>query len=332
MPDRRFRWGILGTGVIAGKFATGLAALPDAELAAVGSRSLESAAAFAGKYGATRAHGSYQSLAQDETLDAIYVATPHTLHKENTLLCLEAGKAVLCEKPFAINALEAEEMIASARENGLFLMEAMWNRFLPLMAVLRQLLDENAIGEVRLVTADFGYRAGFNPESRTFDPALGGGALLDVGVYPISLSHMLFGPPSRIASMANLGETGVDEQAAVILGYESGQMVSLTTAIRTKTVHEAVLMGTAGHIKIESPWWVPSRMRLFTAQQGEQLIDVPFVGNGYNYEAAELMACVRAGKLESEGMRWEESLAVMRTMDRIRADWGLRYPMEENKS
>ena len=213
------RWGILATGSIAHKFATGIAALDDAEIVAVGSRSREGADKFADEFDIPDRHDSYEALAADPDVDAIYIATPHSLHKENMLTCLAAGKAVLCEKPFAINAREAREAIDFARERGIFLMEAMWTRYIPLMVEVRRMVADGMIGDLRMITGDFGYRAGFNAERRTFNPALGGGALLDVGIYPLSLASMLLGKPQRIASMAELGETGVDEQSAMILGY-----------------------------------------------------------------------------------------------------------------
>jgi predicted dehydrogenase len=198
---RRIRWGILGTGRIAGQFARGLAALDDAELVAVGSRAAQTAAEFADEHGVPHRHASYADLAADPDLDAIYVATPHPFHKGNSLLCLGAGKAVLCEKPFTINAAEAEEVVAAARGQGRFLMEAMWTRFVPAAARVRELLAEGAIGEVRMLRADFGYRAGIDPNGRLFNLALGGGALLDVGVYTVSFASMVFGAqPSQITS------------------------------------------------------------------------------------------------------------------------------------
>jgi predicted dehydrogenase len=323
-----FRWGILGTGNIARQFATGLQALPDATLAAVGSRSQEAADAFGAQFGAARRHASYEALAADPEVDAIYVATPHSMHRENTLLCIEHGKPVLCEKPFAINAAQSEEMVAAARARGVFLMEAMWTRFLPLLGRMRALLDARVIGEVRMLQADFGFRTGVNPKGRLFDPALGGGALLDVGIYPVSLASMVLGQPSRVASMADIGSTGVDEQAAIILGYENGQLALLSTAIRTSTPHEARIMGTNGLIRLHDQWWRGTGMTLAVSGQEPQRIDEPIAGNGYNYEAAEVARCVRAGLLESETMPLDETLAIMRTLDAVRAQWGLRYPME----
>jgi predicted dehydrogenase len=327
MPET-IRWGIIGTGNIAKQFARGLAVLPDAELIAVGSRTKASAEAFAELFDVPHRHASYEALARDPKVDAVYIATPHSLHRENSLLCLGAGKAVLCEKPFAINAAEAAEVINLAREKGLFLMEAMWSRFFPLMKKVRQLLADGVIGQVQMLAADFGFQARFDPSSRLFNPELGGGALLDVGVYVVSLASMVFGPPARIVSMAHLGQTGVDEQAAVILGYKGGQLALLSTAVRTTTPQEATLMGTHGQMRVHSRWWMPSRLTLSVSGQGDKLIEIPFTGNGYNYEAVEVMDCLRSGKLESDVMPLDETLSIVQTMDQIRAQWGLKYPME----
>lgn len=327
MTDR-LRWGILGTGSIATKFATGVAALPDAELAAVGSRSQAGADAFADRFAIPRRHASYADLAHDPAVDAIYIATPHPMHHANMLLCLDAGKAVLCEKPFAINAAQAREAIALARARKLFLMEAMWTRYLPLMVELRKMLADGAIGQVRMITADFGYRTGFDPSRRHFDPALGGGALLDVGVYPISLASMILGAPTTITGQAELGQTGVDEQSAYVLGYANGALAVLHSAIRTRTPQEAWIMGTEGFIRIHSPWWVPTAMTLDKPGQPPQRMEIPFAGNGYNYEAAEVHACLRAGKLESAVMPLAETVGILETMDALRAQWGMRYPGE----
>ena len=324
----KIRWGIIGTGNIARQFARGLAVLPDAELVAIGSRTAAAAEAFAAMFSVPHRHGSYEDLAQDPDVDVVYVATPHSLHRPNTLLCLRAGKAVLCEKPFAINAAQAGEMIRLAREKGLLLMEAMWSRFFPAMAKVRELLAAGAVGQVWLLTADFGFRARFDPSSRLFDLALGGGALLDVGVYAVSLASMVFGPPSRVTGLAHLGPTGVDEQAGIILGYEGGPLAVLATAIRTATPQEAMLMGSDGHIRIHPRWWVPTRLTLSVSGREDEILELPFTGNGYNYEAAEVMACLRAGKLESEVMPLDETLSIMRALDQLRAQWGLKYPME----
>lgn len=325
------RWGIIGTGNIASVFAKGLTSLADAKLVAVGSRTQESAQRFAERFHVPRAYSSYTALAHDPDVDIVYISTPHALHYDNTMLCLRAGKAVLCEKPFAINAREAAEMIATARERGLFLMEAMWTRFLPVMVRLRELLADHAIGEIRMLQADFGFRTNVNPQSRLFDPALGGGGLLDVGVYCVSLASHLFGPPDQIVGLAEIGTTGVDEQGAVLLGYPGGQLAVLSTAIRTSTPHEATIMGTDGMIRLNRAWWKGTDLTLMRNGHEAETIACPMEGNGYNYEAAEAGRCLRAGKLESAIMPLDETLAIMRTLDQIRAQWGVRYPSDERK-
>jgi predicted dehydrogenase len=323
------RWGVLGTGSIARQFAQGLGVLADAELVAVGSRSQANADAFGDEFDVPHRHASYAALADDPDVDVVYIATPHSFHRDNSIMSLRAGKSVLCEKPFTINATEAEQVIALSRKRRLFLMEAMWTRFLPVLERARQLLADGAIGDVRMIIADLGFRATLNPESRLFDPRLGGGALLDVGVYVVSLASMVFGaPPSRISSMAHLGQTGVDEQSAMILGYDQGQLAVLTAAVRTNTPQEVHLLGSEGQIRIHTPWWHPTTLTLSVQDQQEQVIHLPFEGNGYNYEALEVMNCLRDGKTESDVMPLDETLAIMRTMDQIRAQWGLRYPME----
>jgi predicted dehydrogenase len=326
----KIRWGIIGTGNIAKQFARGLTVLPDAKLVAIGSRTRASAEAFGEMFDVPHRHASYENLAQDSEVDAVYIGTPHPLHRENSLLCLEAGKAVLCEKPFAINAAQTEEIINLARQKQLFLMEAMWTRFLPALVRVRELLASQVLGQARILTADFGFRAQFDPQHRLFNPELGGGALLDVGVYPVSLASMVFGPPTRIASLAHLGPTGVDEQAAVVLGHEDGQMAILSASITISTPQEAILAGSEGQIKIHSPWWKPTKLTLSVSGQEDDLIEMPFTGNGYHYEAAEVMSCLRAGKLESDVMPLDETLSIMQTLDNIRAQWGLRYPMEKS--
>jgi len=322
------RWGILGTGRIAKQFARGLKTAKGAELKAVGSRTQQAADAFGDAFQVPRRHAGYDALANDDEVDAIYVATPHSCHKENSVLCLKAGKAVLCEKPLAINAAQAQEMVDVARAENRFLMEAMWTRFIPLIVKAREMIEDGAIGEVRMLSADFGFRAGWDPKNRLLDPEFGGGALLDVGVYNVSLASMILGPPVGVATLAHLGETGVDEQAAMVLSYDEGRLAILYTAVRTTTPHEAVIMGTEGWIRIHAPYWKATKMTLWRSREDEELIEIPFEGNGYNYEAEEVMTCLREGRLESDGMTLDESLAIMHTMDRIRAEWGLKYPME----
>ena len=322
------RWGILGTGNIAHQFARGLADTPDATLVAVGSRSIDTANTFANEFDIERRHPTYEELADDDGVDAVYVSTPHPFHRDNSILLLEHGKAVICEKPFTINAGDAKAVIDVARQRDVFLMEAMWTRYLPAVVRARELIAEGAIGDVRLVQADFGFRAGINPEGRLFNLALGGGALLDVGIYVISMASMILGPrPSRVASTTQIGETGVDEQSAFLLQYPGGELAVLSCAVRTGTAVEARVFGTEGSILLHGPFF---KCGALTVKRGgeEEHIDLPLEGNGYNYEAAEVGRCLRAGLKESDVMPLDETLALMELMDSIRAQWGLSYPME----
>lgn len=318
-----FRWGILGTGTIAGKFTEGLSAAPGHEAVAVGSRSRESAEAFAGRFGIPRAHGSYERLAADLDLDAIYVATPHSRHLEDAMLCIEEGTPVLCEKPLTLNAAQGKRMIDAARDRGVFLMEAMWTRFNPVVRALRALLAEGSLGEPRHLTADFGFAADFDPQARLFNPELGGGALLDVGVYPIAFARMVFGTdPEAMVGLATLGETGVDEQCAATLRYPCGGLAQISSAVVTETPQEAVLSLTGGQVRIPT-FWCPNRM---IVNGEERRFDL--AGNGYHYQALEVAARVAAGHLESPEISHSESLAILRTMDELREQFGVRYPGE----
>lgn len=321
-------WGILATGTIAHKFCEGLKHLGDAEIVAVASRTPEKAQAFREKYGIRRAYGSYEDLVKDPEVDIVYIATPHPFHFDAAMLCLRAGKPVLCEKPITLNAREAEALIAYAREKRLFLMEAMWTRYLPAIVKVREWLGSGLIGEVRFLKADFGYRCAWDPQGRLLNPALGGGALLDVGIYPVSFASMVFGmQPQTIKSLAHIGETRVDEQFAALFGYEGGKLAALSGALRTDFVNDAVIMGTKGRIHIPD-FFFAKTATLHLDSGKEEVFGPEFEGNGYQYEAAEAIRCLREGRLESSVMPLDETLAIMRTMDAIRSQWGLRYPGE----
>jgi len=322
------RWGIIGTGHIANKFAEALTSMPEARLVAAGSRSAAAAESFGARWGAARRHASYAALAQDPEVEAVYVAVPHPFHAENCLLCLEAGKAVLCEKPFALNAAQAAEVIRRARARKLLVMEGMWTRAFPVMARLRQLLAEGAVGRVRLLAADFSFRRPFSPEGRHFNRALGGGALLDVGVYPVSLASMILGPPAQICSAAEMGATGVDYQAAMIFHYQDGASPALYAGLRADSPGEAEILGESGSIQVHGVWWKPSRMTVTRSRGQSEHFDMPYPGNGFQFEAAEFMNCLRQGRLESALMPLDETLSIMKTLDAMRASWGLRYPGE----
>ncbi|MCF6285249.1 MAG: Gfo/Idh/MocA family oxidoreductase [Candidatus Hydrogenedentes bacterium] len=322
----KIRWGILGTGHIANTFAAAIASLDDAVVQAVGSRTQKSADAFSDKYSIANRHGSYEALTADPEVDAIYIATLNSLHMDNSILCLEAGKAVLCEKPFCINRAQSENVLAVAKKQQRFIMEAMWTRFIPALQQAMAWIDEGAIGEVRMVQANFGFRADDAP---LFDPALGGGALLDVGIYPITLAHMAFRKaPTEIRSLSYLGRNGVDEQSTYLLGYEGGGLAMLGGAIQTNTPYDGYIMGTDGMITIHDSFWNATKVSLKKGDEVVETKELPLHCNGYEYEAMEVHRCLREGKLESDIMPHQTTLDLMETLDTIRADWGLKYPME----
>lgn len=321
------RWGILGTGRIAHEFTAALRLLPDAEVVAIGSRTADKAAAVGEALGIPRRHGSYEALAADAEVDIVYVATPHALHRDNTLLCLAAGKAVLCEKPLALNHVEATQMVRAARSKGLFLMEGMWTRFFPALRAARERIAAGDIGEPRMLHCDFGVRNDARLGGRLFDPALGGGALLDVGVYPVALSSMLFGSPVRIAGVAHLA-AGIDEQCGMVLLHARGELSVLSAAARTITGNEALIAGTAGRIRLHESFWQPRDVTLSRPGRPDERLSFPASGGGLEYEAADVMRCLRAGKIENELMPLDESLSTMRTLDELRAHFGLVYPTE----
>lgn len=322
-------------------FAEGLRYASGAELSAVGSRSAESAADFARITGAQRAHGSYEALVSDPRVDVVYVATPHAMHKANSLLALSAGKAVLCEKPFTMDAGEAQEVIAFARQRHLFCMEAMWMHFLPGMRKAMELIRSGAIGEPRMLTADFGHPTAFDPKGRSYNAALGGGAMMDRGVYPVALAWRLFGRPDRVDAMATLASTGVDEQSSAMLKYPGGQIAVLSATLSAYAANEAVVIGTRGRITIHEPLCRPDRLSVSQAPipaAGKRptlksrlkdrllpgrlkTLHVPYEGNGYNYEAMEVVRCLGAGATESPVWTLDQTVGVMQTLDLIRSRW-----------
>ncbi len=322
------RWGILGPGGIARRFADAVGNVPHATLMAVGSRTQERAESFGKEFDIPNRHGSYEALAQDPEVDAIYVSTPHPMHKDAVLLAFEGRKAVLCEKPLTVTESETNTLIAAAREQNCFLMEAMWTRFLPSITKVRELIADNAIGEVRMVKADFGFRAGFDPKGRLFAPELAGGGLLDVGVYNVSFASMLLGEPEEVTSAAQLGETGVDEQCSLVLKYAQGELAVLNSAVRTTMSNDAWVFGTEGRIYIDAPWYGGTYFSLMRDGKDAERFEEPIQGNGFEYQIHEVRKCLDAGRLESAILPLDESAAVMRTMDRARAQWGLRYPVE----
>jgi predicted dehydrogenase len=322
-------WGILGTGGIAHLVASDLQLLPEAEIAAVGSRSQARADAFGDAFDVPRRHDTYEALVADDAVDVVHVATPHSEHREHATMALEAGAAVLCEKPLALNAREADRLVATAREHEQFLMEAMWTRFLPVMDDVRRLVQETqALGDVHLLQADIGVVQPFDPTHRLYDPALGGGALLDLGVYPMAFAFDLFGPPDDVTSSAVVGETGVDEQCAVLFRYDDGTQAVWHASVRADAGRTCVLAGTEGRLRGRRAWWKGAPFELTDGDGATTVYARPFEGNGYQFEAAHVMRCLREGRLESPVMPLDESRALLDTADALRAEWGVQYPGE----
>ncbi|MFJ8688474.1 Gfo/Idh/MocA family protein [Micromonospora wenchangensis] len=319
------RWGILSTGNIAGRFAEDLRLVPGAELVAVGSRTLGSAEEFAGRHGADRAYGSWAELAADDGLDAIYVATPHAAHHEAARICLEAGRAVLLEKPFTLDLATSTELVELARARGVFLMEAMWMRCNPLILRLVELVRAGAIGEVTSVRADFGVAGPFPPEHRMRNPALGGGALLDLGVYPVSLAHLLLGLPQHVQAWAKLSPQGVDENTGIVFGYDSGAVATLGCGMLGATPLTAAITGTTGRIELPEPFFRPGSAVLHRADAEPETLTGDPTGGGYQYEAAEVQRCLTAGLTESPLVPHAVTLEVMGLLDDIRARIGVDY-------
>jgi predicted dehydrogenase len=323
------RWGIAGTGGIASLFATDLRLLPDASLVAIGSRSQSSADEFGQRFDVAHRHATYADLVNDPEVDAVYVATPHPGHHESALSAIEAGKAVLVEKPFTMNAKEAASLIDAARSQGVFLMEAMWARFLPHMVRVRELLAAGALGDVRVVIADHNQWFARDPSHRLFDPVLGGGALLDLGIYPVSFASMVLGTPTRVTAVSDRAFTGVDATTSALLQYADGAHAVVTTSLEVAGPNRAVIVGTDARIEIDAVFYSPTSFSLI-GRDGTVLERFDDLGEprGMQHEAAEVMRCLRSGKLESDVLPLDETLAIMETLDEIRRQIGLVYPGE----
>jgi dihydrodiol dehydrogenase / D-xylose 1-dehydrogenase (NADP) len=326
--EKIIHWGILGTGRIATQFLEGLSNATGAQVTAVGSRAQDSAKIFGERFNIPNCYEGYENLVNDPELDVVYVSSPNTFHYEHSLSALRAGKAVLCEKPFTLNAHEAHELVHQARQRKLFLMEGMWTRFFPIMDRLRELLADRVIGEVHTLIADSGIRRSMETKERLFRLDLGGGALLDLGVYPISLASMIFGNPERIKVMAHFGEYEVDERMGILLGYPNGSLASLYTAIRTESPKEALILGSKGMIRIHANFITPTRLTITVNGESEQVIEESMLGNGMHFEADEIMRCLRAGEVESPLMPLDESVRIMETLDSIRAQLDFKFPSE----
>ncbi|HEY0061698.1 MAG TPA: Gfo/Idh/MocA family oxidoreductase [Telluria sp.] len=323
------RWGILGTGKIARAFATALKDTPGAVLAAVASRSSDSATAFAAEFGAAQAFASYEALASAPGIDIVYIATPHPMHAQNALLLLGGGKAVLCEKAFTMNCREAEQVIALAREKQLFVMEAMWTRFMPALAEVKRIIGSGEIGPVHLVHADFGFSATKDPAHRVNNPALGGGALLDLGIYPLSIAAALLGPVASVHAKADIGATGVDLQTSFTLQHQGGAMAVCSCSFKARTPCELPVCGELGFVRMNTQFHRSTSVTVSLADGHTRTVPTPYLGNGYVHEAMEAGRCLREGLLESPIMPQDETLHLMGVLDSIRRQVGVRYRVDE---
>ena len=322
-----FKWGILGPGGIARAFAKDLQLLDGHEVAAVGSRTLSNAQEFAKSFGGT-AYGSYEELVTDPTVDAIYVATPHPSHKDNVISALNAGKPVLCEKPFAVNAHEAREMVAAAERNGVALMEAMWARFLPHYAHVREIIASGVLGQILTVQADHGQRLADRNIPRLIEPSLAGGALLDLGIYPVSFAHMILGNPAKITASAVLTDKGVDAQTSMIFDYADGAQAILTTTMIEQTPCRAVVAGVNGWLEIDRTFYNPTSMRVVLFDGSVTQYPHTYTGHGLREQAEAFKKLVQSGKNQSEILTWKDTVDIMGTLDAVRSQIGLRYPFE----
>ncbi|MBB3119915.1 Gfo/Idh/MocA family protein [Pseudoduganella violacea] len=326
--SKAIRWGILGTGKIAKAFAKALTEVNDVELVAVASRTEVNAAAFAAEYGVARSYASYQALADDPEVDVVYLATPHPMHHADALMCLNAGKPILVEKSFTVNRREAEGIIALAREKKLFVMEAMWTRFLPAVLEAKRIVDSGEIGLPATVQADFGFASDAGPEHRLFNPELGGGSLLDLGIYPLSIAAFLMGEVASVQASGELGPTGVDVQASFILRHQNGGMSTCTSSLRARTPTELTICGSKGFLRLNGRFHNTESITVELNDGTGRTQQLPRIGHGYAHEIMEVSRCLRAGLLESPVMPQAESVALMGVLDAMRAQIGVAYPAD----
>jgi predicted dehydrogenase len=323
---KKFKWGILAPGKMAEKFTNGLKLLSNAELLAVGSRDINRAEQFANKHGFKKYYGSYDELAMDPELEIVYVASPHTYHHEHTLLCLRNGKHVLCEKAFAINSKEVEEMIIEAKKRNLFLMEALWPPFQPFYKKANEILKSGILGEIIHLQGQFTFIAPYNPNERKFNLALGGSSLLDIGIYPVIDSLSFLGIPSEIKASAVFGKTGSEETIGVIFSYPNGKMATLYSSYRTDAGIGCDILCEKGNLTVSRGRDMNQRVILrLHGKEPQEFIFKP-EAMGYHWEAEEVMKCLGEGRIESAIVPHSFSLSLIKTLDRIREEAGIVFP------
>jgi predicted dehydrogenase len=332
MNGSKIRWGILGCGRIARKFAADLRLVADAELTGIASRNNETLKLFAKDFPSRYHHNSYEALAANKEVDVIYIATPHSHHYEHTMLCLNHDKAVLCEKAFAINSRQAKEMIETAKERKVFLMEALWTKFLPHYKKLQELLQQKILGDIKSVLVNFGFKTSDKSPQRLFDPLLGGGTLLDIGIYNVFITMSVLGKPDSIEATMTPSPTGVDEQIAVLFKYKSGAMAQLFSSFTTNLPIQAEVNGTEGCITLTTRFYEPSAtIQLYKQMPGEKevLAVEKEAGFGYHYEARHVNECLKKGLIESPVMTHADTLLLMEILDSIRNKARIEYPADQ---
>lgn len=322
---KNMNWGIIGLGKISNKFATALKLVESANLYAVASRNQAKADDFLVTHQAEVAYDSYEALFQDESIDVVYIGTPHVFHAENAILAMENGKSVLCEKPIAMNHGEAKQMFDCAKANNVFLMEALWTRFIPSFIKAKELVESGTIGEVKNIIADFGFRSSSSADSRVFNPNLGGGSILDVGIYPIFLATSILGKPKNIKAIANLNDQKTDDSCGMLFDYGNA-MANLTSSLVANQKVEATIFGTTGAIQLNNRFHEPTSVSIFRDFKEEQTFEFKEKGSGMQYQIFEVEHCLKNKKIESEMMSWSDSLLLHEVMDWVRMDAGVCYP------
>ena len=328
---KTYNWAVLGCGRIAHKFVEDLKLLPNAKLYAAASRNQTRADTFANELGFEKAYGSYNELVNDEQVDIVYIATPHAFHREHALLCLQHKKATLCEKAFAINSKEAHEMVACAKKNKTFLMEAFWTRFQPSFLKAMEILQTKKLGELKMVRSDFAFNAEKDAQQRLYNIDLGGGSLLDIGIYPVFASLMALGKPIQIKTLTETGFTNCEESIIMSFKYANGAMASLVSSFASHSSIQTEYWCENGYLRLNKRWFAPTQISIWEkGSEKEELIPVdPIDGKGYQFEAAHVMECLDQGKTESDWMSLQTSLDLMEVLDRVRADAGIVFPMHD---
>lgn len=327
MTTKTYNWAVLGCGKIAKKFSEDLKLLPNAKLYAAAARSENRAREFANEMGYQKFYGSYEAMVKDPEVDIVYVATPHSHHKEHAMLCLKNQKAVLCEKAFAMNSAEAREMIQCARENNTFIMEAFWTMFQPSFNKAMEILRSGELGELKMVRSDFAFHAPYDTDKRLYNIALGGGSLLDIGIYPVFAALTSLGVPERIKTEVDFAETGSEESISILFKYKNGEMANLTSSFASYSPTQTEYWCEKGHLVLNPRWFTPTDITVW--KEGGEEYTIPSMnkeGWGYQYEAQHVMECLDKGLIQSEKMSWEVTLNLMGLLDRIRIDAGVFYP------